>query len=83
MKYLKFIPWMLLIIITAACGNRKGKPSQQEVVQNVQQLDEVVPQQIAERLEYVEGNEGWMEDSVPALSTPALRTAYACLLYTS
>lgn len=77
MKYLKFIPWMLLIIITAACGNRKGKPRQQEVVQNVQQLDEVVPQQIAERLEYVDGNEGWMEDSVPVFSAPALRKAYA------
>ncbi|WP_341837743.1 L,D-transpeptidase family protein [Chitinophaga pollutisoli] len=46
-------------------------------MQNVQQLDEVVPQQIAERLEYVDGNEGWMEDSVMAQSPAALHAAYA------
>lgn len=77
MSYCRIIPLLFIIAASAACGNRKGKPRQQEVVQDVQQLGEVVPQQIAERLEYVVGNEGRMEDSVMALSAAALHAAYA------
>ncbi|WP_423736270.1 L,D-transpeptidase family protein [Chitinophaga caseinilytica] len=77
MRYCKIIPAMLCIMaMGAACGQKKGKPRQQEVVKTVQQLDEVVPQQIVERLQYVDGNDGLMEDSVMALSPAALHAAY-------
>ncbi|RPD42506.1 L,D-transpeptidase family protein [Chitinophaga barathri] len=76
MKYFK-IGWVLLLIMAvAACGRKKGKPRQQEIVKNIRQLDEVVPAQISERLEYIAGNEGMMEDSVPALRLTALQFAY-------
>lgn len=77
MRFCKIVLPFFIILLAAACGQKKGKPRQQEVVQNVRQLDEVVPQQIAERLEYVDGNEGWMEDSVMAHSPAGLRAAYA------
>ncbi|MBO9155075.1 murein L,D-transpeptidase [Chitinophaga sp. GCM10012297] len=77
MNYLK-TGWVLLLIMTAAaCGRKKGQPRQQEIVQNIRQLDEVVPEQVRERLEYVAGNEGVMEDSVPAFRLAALQYAYS------
>lgn len=77
MNYLKTGWVLLLIIAVAACGRKKGQPRQQEIVQNIRQLDEVVPEQIRERLEYVAGNEGMMEDSVPAFRLAALQYAYS------
>lgn len=76
MKYLSK-GWILLIIIAiAACGRKKGQPRQQEIVKDLRQLDEVVPEQIAERLEYITGNDGFMEDSVPVFSLSALQYVY-------
>lgn len=69
--------WILLIIIAiAACGQKKGQPRQTEVVQNLRQLDEVVPEQIKERLEYIAGNEGMMEDSMHVFRLSALQNIY-------
>lgn len=69
--------WILpIIIIIAACGHKKGQPQQKEVVKDIRQLDEVVPAQIAERLDYIAGNEGMMEDSIPVFRLSALHHAY-------
>lgn len=69
--------WLLLLVMAvAACGRKKGQPRQQEIVQNIRQLDEVVAEQVRERLEYVAGNEGMMEDSVAAFRLSALQYAY-------
>lgn len=77
MKYLSK-GWILLIIIIAiaACGRKKGQPRQQEIVKYLRQLDEVVPEQIAERLEYIAGNEGAMEDSIAVFRLSALQYVY-------
>ncbi|WP_343701571.1 L,D-transpeptidase family protein [Chitinophaga sp.] len=76
MNYLR-AGWTILIIIgISACGRKKGQPRQQEIVQDPRQLNEVVAAQVAERLEYVSGNEGMMEDSVPAFRLSALQHAY-------
>lgn len=69
--------WILpIIIVIAACGHKKGQPQQKEVVKDIRQLDEVVPAQIAERLDYIAGNEGMMEDSTPVFRLSALHHAY-------
>lgn len=76
MKYLSK-GWILLIIIAiAGCGRKKGQPRQQEIVKDLRQLDEVVPEQIAERLEYIAGNDGAMEDSIPVFRLSALQYVY-------
>ncbi|WP_343303563.1 L,D-transpeptidase family protein [Chitinophaga niabensis] len=76
MKYLSK-GWILLIIIAiAACGRKKGQPRQQEIVKDLRQLDEVVPEQIAERLEYIAGNDGAMEDSIAVFRLSALQYVY-------
>lgn len=67
---------LLTAIVAMACGPRKGQPRQQEIVQNTRELKEVVPEQIAERLEYVAGNEGMMEDSLMVFRLSALQFAY-------
>lgn len=76
MNYFKTAWILLLIVAVAACGRKKGKPRQKEIVKTIRQLDEVVPAQISERLEYIAGNEGMMEDSVPAFRLTALQYAY-------
>ncbi|RPE12401.1 hypothetical protein EGT74_02285 [Chitinophaga lutea] len=77
MNYLR-AGWILLIIIgIAACGRKKGQPKQQQIVQDPRQLNEVVAAQVAERLEYIAGNDGLMEDSVAAFRLSALQYAYA------
>lgn len=76
MKYLSK-GWILLIIIAiAACGRKKGQPRQQEIVKDLRLLDEVVPEQIAERLEYIAGNDGAMEDSIAVFRLSALQYVY-------
>jgi len=76
MKYLSKGWILLLIIAIAACGRKKGQPRQQEIVKDLRQLDEVVPEQIAERLEYIAGNDGAMEDSIPVFRLSALQYVY-------
>lgn len=69
--------WLLLVILAiAGCGHKKGQPQQQEIVKDLRLLDEVVPEQIAERLDYIAGNEGAMEDSVPVFRLSAIQYAY-------
>ncbi|GEP93940.1 L,D-transpeptidase family protein [Chitinophaga cymbidii] len=68
--------WPVIVIIIAACGHRKGQPQQKEIVKDIRQLDEVVPEQIAERLDYIAGNEGAMEDSIAVFRLSALTHAY-------
>lgn len=70
--------WIIpLIIIITACGHKRGQPQQEEIVRDIRQLDEVVPEQIAERLDYIAGNEGVMEDSIPVFRRSALSYAYS------
>ncbi|SIO54501.1 L,D-transpeptidase family protein [Chitinophaga niabensis] len=76
MKYLSKGWILLLILAVAACGRKKGQPRQQEIVKDLRQLDEVVPEQIAERLEYIAGNDGAMEDSIAVFRLSALQYVY-------
>ena len=76
MKYLSKGWILLLIIAVVACGRKKGQPRQQEIVKDLRQLDEVVPEQIAERLEYIAGNDGAMEDSIAVFRLSALQYVY-------
>ncbi|GAA0555347.1 L,D-transpeptidase family protein [Chitinophaga japonensis] len=70
----KYIICLAALWVLAACG-RKKTPKQQEIVRNIRQLHEVIPENIAERLAYMADNNGMMEDSIPMLAT-ALRYFY-------
>ncbi|MCW3463583.1 L,D-transpeptidase family protein [Chitinophaga nivalis] len=66
------------VCLLLACGNKKkhNAPKQKQIVANVRQLDEVVTENITERLSILEDNEGWMEDSTKAFSTKAIQDFY-------
>ncbi|PWV45590.1 murein L,D-transpeptidase [Chitinophaga sp. S165] len=78
MKY-RFLRDSLTIVIALfslfAC-HRKRVLREKEIVKDVRQLSEVIPENIAERLEYIVDNEDVMEDSVPALHSGALTYFY-------
>ncbi|MBW8685157.1 L,D-transpeptidase family protein [Chitinophaga rhizophila] len=78
MKY-RFLRDNLLIVIVLlslfAC-NRKRVLREREIVGDVRQLSEVIPENIVERLEFIADNQDVMEDSVPVLSTAALNYFY-------
>ncbi|WP_188133633.1 murein L,D-transpeptidase [Chitinophaga sp. CF418] len=78
MKY-RFLRDNLTIVIVLfslfAC-HRKRVLRDKEIVKDVRQLSEVIPENIAERLEYIVDNEDVMEDSVPALRSGALTYFY-------
>ncbi|MGX5817577.1 L,D-transpeptidase family protein [Chitinophaga lutea] len=69
--------WMLALMAgVMACGGRKERPKQQEIVKDIRQLNEVVREQIAERLDYTSGSGELLEDSVRAFRLSALQFAY-------
>ncbi|UYQ91641.1 L,D-transpeptidase family protein [Chitinophaga horti] len=75
-KILRHLPIVLVLFITA-CGHRKTPPREKQIVVNERELEEVIKENIAERLDYVAGNDGQMEDSVPVRSVSALQMSYS------
>jgi L,D-transpeptidase YcbB len=75
----RFLRDNLLIVIVLsslfAC-NRKRVLREKEIVRDVRELSEVIPEHIAERLEYIADNKDVMEDSIPALRSGALNYFY-------
>lgn len=78
MKY-KFLRDNIFIVVALfslfAC-HRKRVLREREIVKDVRQLSEVIPENISERLEYIAENEDVMEDSVSALRGSALTYFY-------
>ncbi len=60
--------------ILAACGHKKAP--QRVIVQDIKELHQAIPENIADRLGYMADNNGVMEDSVPAMAT-AVQYFYA------
>ncbi|WP_343673704.1 L,D-transpeptidase family protein [Chitinophaga sp.] len=77
MKY-KFVRDILLCLVASfalfSC-HRKRELRKREIVRDVKQLGEVVPEQIGERLSYTADNKA-LEDKVPVHSVPALQYFY-------
>src|SRR5690348_7609894 len=65
-----------LVLFSLFACHRKRVLREKEIVKDVRQLSEVIPENIAERLEYIVDNEDVMEDSVPALRSGALTYFY-------
>jgi len=65
-----------LVLFSLFACHRKRVLREKEIVKDVRQLSEVIPENIAERLEYIVDNEDVMEDSVPALRGGALTYFY-------
>lgn len=63
-------------LFLTACGHKKNVPKQREIVKNIKQLDEAIPENITERLNYIAGNKGVMEDAVPVFRLQALESFY-------
>lgn len=78
MKY-SFLRDNLIFVVALfslfAC-HRKRVLRDREIVGDVRQLSEVIPENITERLEYIADNQDVMEDSVPALRSGALNYFY-------
>lgn len=78
MKY-RFLRDNLIIVFVLfslfAC-HRKRALREREIVGDIRQLSEVIPENITERLEYIADNQDVMEDSVPALRSGALNYFY-------
>lgn len=60
------------VLLSLFSCNRKRVLREKEIVKDIRQLNEVVPENIAEYLEYIADNENVMGDSVPVQSTGAL-----------
>lgn len=67
---------IVIVLFSLFACHRKRVLREKEIVTDVRQLSEVIPENIAERLEYIVDNEDVMEDSVPALSSGALAYFY-------
>ncbi len=66
----------LVVLCLFACGHKKSAPKQKVIVENIRDLDEVVKENIGERLSFIADNGGLMEDSVPVLRLSALQYFY-------
>lgn len=76
MKKIVSIPVLFIILLITACGNKRTPPRETQIVGNVRELEEVIKENIKERLDYIADNEGVMEDSVPVYSVAALQLSY-------
>ena len=58
-----------------ACNNKRKHttPKQKQIVANIRQLDEVIADNITERLSALHDNEGELEDSLSAFRPSAIR----------
>lgn len=75
----KFVRDSLLFIIVILClfsCHSKKAPREKVVVSNVEELSKVIPGSIAQRLQDVADDNGWMDDSVPVLRLSALQAFY-------
>ena len=61
-----------------ACNNKRKHttPKQKQIVANIRQLDEVIADNITERLSALHDNEGELEDSLSAFRPSAIREFY-------
>ncbi|WP_158267176.1 L,D-transpeptidase family protein [Chitinophaga niastensis] len=61
-----------------ACGNKKKHtaPKQKQIVANIRQVDEVITDNITERLSALKDNEGQLEDSLQAFRSTAIQDFY-------
>ncbi|SFD06053.1 Murein L,D-transpeptidase YcbB/YkuD [Chitinophaga sp. CF118] len=66
---------VLFVFALFAC-HRKRTLREKEIVKDLAQLQEVLPENIEERLSYIVDNEGKMEDEVPVLRSSALEYFY-------
>jgi len=64
------------LLIFASCGHPKQAPKEQEIVQDTRQLDEIIHENIAERIEYINANHGVMEDSIASFPGNILIRVY-------
>jgi murein L,D-transpeptidase YcbB/YkuD len=59
-----------------SCGHKKAPPKQKVIVADIRNLDEVITENIGERLSFIEENDGRTEDSIAVLRPSALRYFY-------
>jgi murein L,D-transpeptidase YcbB/YkuD len=67
--------YIAVLFVLFAC-HRKQALRGKEIVKDVAQLQEAIPDNIAERLSYIADNEGKTEDKVPVLRSSALQYFY-------
>ncbi|GAA3924559.1 L,D-transpeptidase family protein [Chitinophaga oryziterrae] len=67
--------YIAVLFVLFAC-HRKKVLREREVVKNVAELQEVIPENIAERLNYIADNDSKMEDKIPVLRLSALQYFY-------
>lgn len=67
--------FIVVIFLLFAC-HRKRVLREKEIVKDLTQLQQAIPDNIAERLNYIADNEGIAEDSIPVLRSSALQYYY-------
>lgn len=67
---------IVIVLLSLFSCHRKRVLREREIVGDVRQLSEVIPENIQERLEYIADNQDVMEDSVPAIRSGALNYFY-------
>lgn len=67
--------YIAVIFVLFAC-HRKKTLRGKEIVKDVAQLQQAIPDNIAERLSYIADNEGKTEDKIPVLRSSALQYFY-------
>ena len=67
---------IVFVLLSLFACHRKRALREREIVGDIRQLSEVIPENITERLEYIADNQDVMEDSVPALRSGALNYFY-------
>lgn len=67
---------ILGLLLLFACGHKKRALRGREIVKDLRELSEVIPENISERLSYITDNDGVMEDSVRTLRAAALQYFY-------
>jgi murein L,D-transpeptidase YcbB/YkuD len=67
--------YIAVLFVLFAC-HRKRALREKELVKDVAELQTVIPENIAERLNYIADNEGKMEDKIPVLRLSALQYFY-------
>ncbi|KAA2240215.1 L,D-transpeptidase family protein [Chitinophaga agrisoli] len=70
----RFLCALTVTSILAACGHKKAP--QKAIVQDIKELQEAIPENIADRVGYMADNNGVMEDSVHSMTT-AVQYFYA------
>lgn len=75
-KKLSIVTLSLFAAIITSCGHRQSAPKEEEIVQRVEELPEVIPENIEDRLQFIADNKSRMEDTVGVLRMSALKYYY-------